>query len=174
MDDPFKHATLGAGVFYSDPIAALGWLEQAFGFRRSILVTDRAGNLVPPEMRFADAYIIVEGGPRMSQVLLRSAERTRRASTFASAADWTSIARGLGRQAPRSSRSRPTNPTASAPTVRATLRVTSGPLPRRSGRCRGKRPRAPAAGGSTAGIKGRAIGLPGRRQSTSPEPRVRA
>jgi uncharacterized glyoxalase superfamily protein PhnB len=61
MDDPFKHATLGAGVFYSDPIAALGWLEQAFGFRRSILVTDRAGNLVHSEMRFADAYIIVDG-----------------------------------------------------------------------------------------------------------------
>jgi uncharacterized glyoxalase superfamily protein PhnB len=60
MDDPFRHATLGAGVFYKDPIAALGWLEAAFGFRRSMLITDAAGNLVHSEMRFADAYIIVD------------------------------------------------------------------------------------------------------------------
>lgn len=60
MDDPFKHATLGVGVFYRDPVAALSWLEKAFGFWRSMLVTDRAGNLVHSEMRFADAYIIVD------------------------------------------------------------------------------------------------------------------
>lgn len=61
MDDPFKHATLGTGVFYRDPFAALEWLETAFGFRRSMLVLDKAGELVHSEMRFGDAYIIVDG-----------------------------------------------------------------------------------------------------------------
>ena len=60
MDDPFKHATLGAGVFYRDPMAALTWLERALGFRRSVLVTDRSGGLVHSEMRFADAYLIID------------------------------------------------------------------------------------------------------------------
>jgi len=60
MHDPFRHATLGAGVFYKDPVAALSWLEQAFGFSRSMVVLDGSGNLVHSEMRFADAYIIVD------------------------------------------------------------------------------------------------------------------
>lgn len=60
MDDPFKHTTLGAGVFYKDPMAALAWLERAFGFRRSILVTDPSGKLVHSEMRFADAYLVID------------------------------------------------------------------------------------------------------------------
>lgn len=60
MRDPFQHATLGVGVFYRDPWAALEWLERAFGFRRSMLVTDPSGRLVHSEMRFADAYIVVD------------------------------------------------------------------------------------------------------------------
>lgn len=58
--DPFGHATLGAGVFYRDPLAALDWLEQAFGLRRSMMVKDADGRLVHAEMRFADAYIVVD------------------------------------------------------------------------------------------------------------------
>lgn len=60
MDDPFEHATLGVGVFYKDPMAALTFLERAFGFRRSMLVTDRSGKLAHSEMRFADAYLIID------------------------------------------------------------------------------------------------------------------
>lgn len=60
MEDPFHHATLGAGVFYKDPLAALDWLEQAFGFRRSMLVSDAGGKLVHSEMRFGEAYIVVD------------------------------------------------------------------------------------------------------------------
>ncbi|WP_379064365.1 VOC family protein [Mesorhizobium sp. UC22_110] len=60
MHDPFQHATLGIGVFYRDPWAALEWLERAFGFRRSMLVTEPSGRLVHSEMRFADAYIVVD------------------------------------------------------------------------------------------------------------------
>lgn len=61
MDDPFKHATLGVGVFYKDPLFALDWLETAFGFKRSMLVTDSSGGLVHSEMRFGDAYVVVDG-----------------------------------------------------------------------------------------------------------------
>lgn len=60
MHDPFRHATLGIGVFYRDPWAALEWLERAFGFQRSMLVTEPSGRLVHSEMRFADAYIVVD------------------------------------------------------------------------------------------------------------------
>ena len=60
MDDLFRHATLGSIVFYRDPQAALDWLENAFGFVRSMVVTDDTGNLMHAEMRFANAYIIVD------------------------------------------------------------------------------------------------------------------
>lgn len=61
VDDPFKHAVLGSGVFYRDPLAAISWLETAFGFERSMMVTDPDGGLVHAEMRFGDGYIIVDG-----------------------------------------------------------------------------------------------------------------
>lgn len=59
-DDPFKHASLGSDVFYRDPRAALAWLEAAFGFERSMVVSDADGKLVHAEMRFGDSYIIVD------------------------------------------------------------------------------------------------------------------
>ena len=60
VDDPFKHSSLGSGVFYKDPRAALDWLEVAFGFERSMVVSDADGKLVHSEMRFGDCYIIVD------------------------------------------------------------------------------------------------------------------
>lgn len=60
LDDPFKHSSLGSGVFYKDPRAALDWLEAAFGFVRSMVVGDAEGKLVHSEMRFGDSYIIVD------------------------------------------------------------------------------------------------------------------
>ena len=60
IDDPFKHASLGSGVFYRDPRAALKWLEAAFGFERSMVVSDAEGKLVDAEMRFGDCYIVVD------------------------------------------------------------------------------------------------------------------
>jgi len=41
-------------VFYRDPKAALAWLEQAFGFETSMLVTDDAGRVGHAEMSFGD------------------------------------------------------------------------------------------------------------------------
>ncbi|TPL80414.1 glyoxalase [Mesorhizobium sp. B2-3-13] len=60
VEDPFKHPVLGSGVFYRDPRAALDWLEAAFGFERSMVVSDADGKLVHAEMRFGDGYIIVD------------------------------------------------------------------------------------------------------------------
>jgi uncharacterized glyoxalase superfamily protein PhnB len=44
-------------VFYRDPKAALKWLENAFGFETSMLVTDDAGRVGHAEMSFGDGHI---------------------------------------------------------------------------------------------------------------------
>jgi uncharacterized glyoxalase superfamily protein PhnB len=59
MDDPFRRPTFGSAVFYKDPFAALDWLEQAFGFERTMVITDQEGKLGHSEMRFGDGYIMV-------------------------------------------------------------------------------------------------------------------
>jgi uncharacterized glyoxalase superfamily protein PhnB len=60
IDDPFKHSTLGSGIFYKDPRAALIWLEAAFGFQLSMVVSDADGRLVHSEMRFGDGYMVID------------------------------------------------------------------------------------------------------------------
>jgi uncharacterized glyoxalase superfamily protein PhnB len=59
MDDPFRRPALTAGVFYKDPWAALDWLEKAFGFERSMVITDKDGKLGHSEMRFGDSLLYV-------------------------------------------------------------------------------------------------------------------
>jgi uncharacterized glyoxalase superfamily protein PhnB len=59
MSDPFRRPTLGSAVFYKDPWAALDWLEKAFGFERSMVISDKDANLSHSEMRFGDGYIMV-------------------------------------------------------------------------------------------------------------------
>lgn len=59
MTDPYQRPSLGTGVFYQDPRAALEWLEKAFGFERTMVIDDSDGNLVHSEMRFGDGYIMV-------------------------------------------------------------------------------------------------------------------
>lgn len=59
MDDPFRRTALGAAVYYKDPMAALDWLERAFGFQRVMVITDKDGNLAHSEMRFRDSYLMV-------------------------------------------------------------------------------------------------------------------
>ena len=44
-------------VFYRDPMAALRWLEKAFGFETSLLVTDEAGNVGHAEMSYQGGHI---------------------------------------------------------------------------------------------------------------------
>ena len=48
-------------VFYKDPIAAMKWLEAAFGFETTTLVTDAEGKVGHAEMSFLDAPIGIAG-----------------------------------------------------------------------------------------------------------------
>jgi len=50
-------ATFTPVVFYRDPKAALKWLETAFGFETSLLVTDDAGRVGHAEMSYGDGHI---------------------------------------------------------------------------------------------------------------------
>jgi len=59
MDDPFRRASMGSAVVYKDPFAALDWLERAFGFERTMVITDAEGRLGHSEMRFGDGYVMV-------------------------------------------------------------------------------------------------------------------
>jgi len=59
MSQSHRRPSLGSAVFYQDPAAALDWLERAFGFERTMVVTDVDGNIVHSEMRFGDGYIMV-------------------------------------------------------------------------------------------------------------------
>jgi len=61
LKDPFCRPTLRAGLFYREPEKAIAWLEQAFGFRQSMLVRDTAGALVHAEMVYNDACIVIDG-----------------------------------------------------------------------------------------------------------------
>ena len=59
MDDQTRHPTFGSAVFYKDPVAALDWLEKAFGFERTMVIKDESGKLVHSQMGFGDGYIMV-------------------------------------------------------------------------------------------------------------------
>jgi uncharacterized glyoxalase superfamily protein PhnB len=61
MEDPFRRSALGSALFYKDAFAALDWLEKAFGFERTMVITDKDGNLGHSEMRFGDGYIMIGG-----------------------------------------------------------------------------------------------------------------
>jgi uncharacterized glyoxalase superfamily protein PhnB len=55
MSDP----TFVPAIFYRDPVAALEWLGRAFGFEKSMILTDESGNLAHAEMTFGNGRIMV-------------------------------------------------------------------------------------------------------------------
>lgn len=59
MSNPYHRPALTSAVFYKKPLAALEWLEKAFGFERAMLITDKDGNLAHSQMRFGDGMIYV-------------------------------------------------------------------------------------------------------------------
>ncbi|RAK61584.1 hypothetical protein DJ021_18160 [Phenylobacterium hankyongense] len=62
-------------VFYRDPLAALRWLEAAFGFETTTLVTDAEGRLAYSEMSFHGGVISVGkewDGPPLAPARTRS------------------------------------------------------------------------------------------------------
>lgn len=52
MPEGFKTATFSPALFYRDPFAALDFLEQAFGFERTMVITDEEGNLGHSQMSY--------------------------------------------------------------------------------------------------------------------------
>lgn len=59
MSELLHRPSFGSAVYYSDPFAALDWLEKAFGFERQMVITDKEGQLAHSEMRFGDSYIMI-------------------------------------------------------------------------------------------------------------------
>lgn len=59
MANPYGRSAFASALFYKDPMVALAWLEQAFGFERVMLITDSDGNLAHSEMRFGDGLIMI-------------------------------------------------------------------------------------------------------------------
>jgi uncharacterized glyoxalase superfamily protein PhnB len=59
MDDPFRRPSLGTALYYKDAFAALDFLEKAFGFERTMVITDAQGNLGHSEMRFGNGYLMI-------------------------------------------------------------------------------------------------------------------
>ena len=60
-------------LYYRDPIAAIRWLEAAFGFELNALVTDDQGRLGHSEMSYRDAVLSVHS-EFSSPALVGSAE----------------------------------------------------------------------------------------------------
>ena len=59
MSEAFLRPSLGAAVYYDDPLTALAWLEKAFGFERQFVVLDNDGQIAHSEMRFGTSYLMV-------------------------------------------------------------------------------------------------------------------
>lgn len=53
------HPSVSTSISYLDPKAAYRWLEDAFGFEPSMVITDGDGNLVHSQMTFGDGLIMV-------------------------------------------------------------------------------------------------------------------
>jgi len=69
-----RKAAITPTAFYKDPMAALHWLEKAFGFATTVLLTDAAGKVAHAEMSFRDCNIGVGGEWELGETRLRSPE----------------------------------------------------------------------------------------------------
>ena len=55
MSESGGRRTFAPSIYYQDPKAALAWLEEAFGFETSMVVSDDDGNIGYAEMRSGDS-----------------------------------------------------------------------------------------------------------------------
>ena len=53
------HPTFTPALFYLDPFAALDFLERAFGFERTMVITDEQGNLGHSQMSFGSGLVMI-------------------------------------------------------------------------------------------------------------------
>lgn len=59
MSKTTQRATLGMVIIYRDPRAGIEFLEKAFGFELTLLLSDEDGNLAHSELSFGNGYIMV-------------------------------------------------------------------------------------------------------------------
>lgn len=60
MTNAQQRPSFGTAIYYREPVAALEWLEKAFGFERYMVITDSDGILVHSELRSgADGYVMI-------------------------------------------------------------------------------------------------------------------
>ncbi len=83
-------------VFYRDAKAALSWLQAAFGFETSLLVTDDAGRVGHAEMSFGDGHFAI-GEEFGAEALIGPAKMRSPASLDYAATQFirVTLARGL-------------------------------------------------------------------------------
>jgi uncharacterized glyoxalase superfamily protein PhnB len=58
MPEPRLNAFVPA-LFYRDPFAALDFLERAFGFERTMVITDADGNLAHSQMSYREGTVMI-------------------------------------------------------------------------------------------------------------------
>lgn len=63
MSDRTQLPTIGSLLWYRDPMAAIAWLERAFGFETRMIVEDGKGGVIHSELRLHDGYIMAVGPP---------------------------------------------------------------------------------------------------------------
>ncbi|KWE57187.1 glyoxalase [Burkholderia ubonensis] len=61
MTTPSRRPSVSPAVFYRDPWAALDWLERAFGFARSVVVSTPDGRLAHAELTYAGGTLMIGG-----------------------------------------------------------------------------------------------------------------
>lgn len=61
MTESNHRSTLGSSLAYKDPRAAIEWLQRAFGFEPTMIITDEDGNVAHSELSMGDGYIMVGG-----------------------------------------------------------------------------------------------------------------
>jgi uncharacterized glyoxalase superfamily protein PhnB len=64
MQAPEGDPNIFIGLYYADARAAQGFLERAFGFRRTFEAAAPGGDVAHAEMRFGDGAIFIDSGPR--------------------------------------------------------------------------------------------------------------
>jgi uncharacterized glyoxalase superfamily protein PhnB len=59
MPEPNHRSSVIPAIAYKDPLAAIDWLEEAFGFERTMVITDNDGNLAHSELSFGNGCLMV-------------------------------------------------------------------------------------------------------------------
>jgi uncharacterized glyoxalase superfamily protein PhnB len=82
-------------VFYRDPLAALKWLEKAFGFETTLLVTDEAGKVGHAEMTLGEGRFSI-GAELIAPALLGPAKMLSPASLDGQGTQFIRVELGVG------------------------------------------------------------------------------